>query len=224
VQRSLRVPRLGDVNDMTSCKKYQCIYIADQVNCVIHRVTVTNAITQWPAHDVPHSLSVNSISNVLVTCREVDKVKEFTTNGRLMRAISIQSDIVHPLHTVQLTTGQFVLSHGHGNDPLHRVCVVDSSGHVVQSYGGCPGSSSEQMRVPARLAVGDGFMFVADFDNHRVLMLSYSVSHVGQVGSGPSYPLRIWYDDDTGRLYVVNNKLGDGKWASSHVAVYKVSK
>jgi hypothetical protein len=30
VQRTLQVPGLGGVNDMTSCNRHQCIYIADQ--------------------------------------------------------------------------------------------------------------------------------------------------------------------------------------------------
>jgi DNA-binding beta-propeller fold protein YncE len=94
VQRTLQIPRLGAVKDMTSCIRHQCIYIADHGNNVIHRVEKEKPVTQWPVNDKPHGLSVNSAYNVLVTCDEVGKIKEFTTDGQLVREINLQSDIV----------------------------------------------------------------------------------------------------------------------------------
>ena len=42
---------------------------------------------------------------MLVTCIIAGKIREFTTDGKLVRVIRLQSDVVHPLHTVELTTG-----------------------------------------------------------------------------------------------------------------------
>jgi len=58
-------------------------------------------------------------------------VQAFTTDGKLIRVINLESSIVHPLHTVELTTDQLVVSHGDVNDAVNRVCIVDLSGRVV---------------------------------------------------------------------------------------------
>ena len=109
---SIKIPQLGCVTDMTSCSRHQRVYIADDDNQVVHRIDNRNEITQWSDNDTPNGLSVNSSHNLLVTCDKVGKMKEFTTDGQLIREIKLQSDIVHPFHTIELTTGQFVVSHG----------------------------------------------------------------------------------------------------------------
>ena len=58
---------------------------------------------------MPQGLSVNSVYNLLVSCWYVSKIKEFTTDTQLTREINLQSDIIHPWHTVELTTDQFVV-------------------------------------------------------------------------------------------------------------------
>jgi len=120
---------------MTSCKTHKCVYIEDRHNRAVHRVNNKDTVIQWPINDEPEGLSVNSVWNVLVTCRVVGKVKEFTTDGKLIRAISLESSILHPLHTVELTTDQLVVCHGATYDTVHRVCIVDLSGRALQSYG-----------------------------------------------------------------------------------------
>jgi len=224
LQRHLRVPGLGSVKDMTSCERNQCIYIADQVNEVVHRIENKNTITQWSVIGEPSGLSVNSRCNLLVTCFNESKLKEFTTDGKLIRVISLQSDVVHPSHSVELTTDRFIVCHGYGKDPMHRVCLVDSSGRVLQSYGGMklPGFQlSEKMSTPIRLAAS-GFLFVADCGNHRVLMLSPRLRFLREAVSGLRGPMRIWLDERTSRLYIGDNKIENGTWVSGQLKVYSV--
>ena len=224
VQPSRQVPRLSFVSDMASCKRHQCIYIVDRINKVVHRVDNKNIITQWPVNDMPEGLSVNSVYNVLVTCdaEGKPKVKEFRTDGMPIHAINLNSSIVNPSHTVELTTGQLIVCHGLGNDAVHRVCIVDLEGRILQSYGGSKGSGSGQLNTPIRLAV-NGIIFVADLNNHRVLMLSPTLSLLLEILSGPSYPYIIWFDDETGRLYVGANKWDThGKFGSGQVNIYGV--
>jgi hypothetical protein len=219
VQRGLHIPRLGGVNDMTSCNRHQCIYISDWKNKVVHRVENKNVISKWPVNDEPNGLSVNSVHNVLVTCWKVGKIKEFTTDGKLIREIQLQADIVHPLHTVELITDQFVVCHGQGDDPVHRVCIVNSNGCILQSYGGSPGSGSGQLDAPVRLSV-NGYIFVADLSNDRVLMLSPNLTFSRTIVSGLTGAVRLWFDEQTGRLYVADNKWKNGKYVSGNVKVY----
>jgi len=220
VRRSLQVPGLGGVSDMTSCKRHQCLYIADNDNKVVHRAVDKNASTQWPINDVPGGMAVNSACNVLVTCVYVRKVKEFTTDGKLLRTISLASSILNVWHAVELTTGQLVVCHGVGSDALHRVCIVDLSGRVLKSYGGSKGSGSGQLNVPIRLIAMNGGIFVADHGNHRVLLLTPTLNLIREVVSDLRDPLRVSFDEDTGRLYVGDNKLDNGKWVSGKLIVF----
>jgi DNA-binding beta-propeller fold protein YncE len=223
VQRSLQIPRLGGVHDMTSCNRHQCIYISDGTNNVVHRVDNKNIISKWPVNDMPHGLSVNSVHNVLVTCRLVGKIKEFTTDGKLIREIRLQANIVHPSHAVELITDQFVVCHGDGNDPVHRVCIVDSNGCILQSYGGSRGSGSGQLNAPGRLSV-NGYIFVTDLNNDRVLMLSPNLTFSRTVVSGLRGALPLRFDEQTGRLYIGDNKWENEKYVSGNVKVYGVDK
>ena len=230
VRRSLRVPRLGGVSDMTSCKRYQCIYISDWENEVVHRVDIENTITRWSVGDMPDGLSVNSVYNVLVTCYEKRKIKVFTSGGTVIRVIRLQSDVVNPFHSVELTTDKYIVCHGTGNDQLHRVCLVDSSGRVLKSYGGFPGSGSGQLNVPVRLAVYGELILVTDRTNHRVLGLNQSLSYVGEVVTclrdlskiDQTFSNRMCFDENTSRLYVADNKDLNDEYVSGHVTVYSM--
>jgi DNA-binding beta-propeller fold protein YncE len=221
VQRTLQVPGLGAVSDMTACYRHQCIYIGDAKNNLVHRIENTNKVTEWPVNDRPHGLSVNSAYNVLVTCDEARKIKEFTTDGQLIREISLHSDLVRPAHTVELTTEQFVVCHGQGKDPLHRVCIVDSTGQVLRSYGGPKGSKLGKLNSPGRLAV-HGNILVTDLNNERVLMLNETLSIGRQVVSGLSAPVRMWFDARVGRLYIADNKYENKTYKSGQIKIYSL--
>jgi len=92
---------------------------------------------------------------------------------------------------------------------------------VLQSYGGSRGLDSGQLNVPMRLAV-HGVIFVADLNNHRVLMLSPTLSLIREVKSGLRDPFRILLDNETGRMYVADNKGENNKYVSGQVKVYGV--
>jgi len=215
LQRCITVPGLIAGSDVIACAHNRCAYISDMAdtNKCIHRVGLPHGtdITNWPVNDIPRRLSVTDTHSVLVTCREVRKIKEFSTDGKLLRQIQLSQHVVSPLHTIQLSSGEFVVCHGDRGDPVHRVCLVGSDGRVVKSYGGPAGSSTQQMSVPIHLAVErNGFVFVADVDNQRVLLLSPALTFVREVVSREQLkwkPLRLWYNSDRRRLYVAVNEL-----------------
>ena len=138
LQRCLSVPRLKSVDDMTACAYNSCAYISDWSDNCIHRVGLPHGthVTNWHVNDKPANLSVTDTHSVLVTCYEVRKIQEFSTDGKLLREIQLPQDVLSPMHTVQLSNGQLVVCHGLPADPVHRVCLIGSDGHVVKSYGG----------------------------------------------------------------------------------------
>jgi len=231
LQRSITVPELIVGNHMIACVHNRCAYISDiaDTNKCIHRVGLPHGVdvTNWPVNDIPLCLSVTDTHSVLVTCREVRKIKELTTDGKLLRQIQLSEDVVSPWHTIQLSSGEFVVCHGDVDDPLHRVCLIGSDGRVVKSYGGPVGSGTQQMNVPAHLAVDrNGFVFVADLINQRVLLLSPALTFVREVVSREQlkcWPLRLSLDSDRRRLYVaVNGGVKDGKLTAGRVVVVSV--
>jgi len=232
LQRCLTVPGSKGFADMTSCEHYHCVYIADHLIECIHRLDVQGAATRWPVNDKPDGLSVNATHSLLVACRRVGKIKEFSSHGNLLRELTLPDDVTMPCHSIQLTNGQLVVCHGDGDDALNRVCMISADGrHIVHSHGGQPGSDTGHYSQPFHLAVDNNemrdneFVFVADLLNRRVTLLSPTLHYVRQVVSSDKlkgYPRRLYLDVQRRRLYVTDNEYKDGKWTSGRVVVFSV--
>jgi len=224
LQRKITVRHLNTGSDMAACPYYRCLYISGNDDQWLHRVAaVDDCVTNWRVNGVPTCISVTDTHSVLVTCGEARKIKEFSTDGKLLRQIQLPEDVVSPWHTIQLSSGEFIVSHCDAPGPVHRVCLIDSNGNVVKSYGGPKGSGTQQMHLPAHLAVDrNGFVFVADVDNDRVLLLSPALTFVREVLSREQLkwsPLRLWLDSDRRRLYVAVNRWEDDEYTSGQVVV-----
>jgi len=208
--RSLTVPNCDWPVDMTSCKHYRCVYISDSgVEC-IHRLDSQGAATQWPVNDSPVGISVNKAHHVLVVCPSVHKIKEFSTYGHLFRELTLPYDVINPSHAIQLTNGQFIVCHGGLLDYFHRVCTISADGQkTVRAHGGQTGSDTGQYDWPRHLAVDDNeFVFVADYYNRRVTLLSPTLGFVRHVVSPDKLiggPNRLHLDVYRRRLYVADN-------------------
>ena len=192
-------------NDLTSCVRYKRLYASDCNNRCIHRYELaTSATRKWSVPGEPCGLSVTCSCNLLVTCQSPNKLVELSVDsGRCVREIALQSDIARPWHGVHLTTGQYVVCHGLGHT-LHRVCIVNDDGTVTRSYGGQRGYDVGQLDDPCYLAVDEDsqFIFVADCDNNRVVMLSPTLEFVRYISEGLSEPQRLYLHHATRRLYV----------------------
>jgi len=209
--RCLTVPNARGFSDMTSCANLLCLYISDPSVKCIHRLDLHGNAERWPASDAPTGLSVNANHNLIVTCCEVRKIKEFSPRGKLLRDVILPDDVTFPQHAIKLTSGQFIVCHGDLFDRVHRVCKISSDGrHVVQSHGGHRGSDTGQYDVPHHLAVDDNeFVFVVDCRNRRVKLLSPTLEYVRQVVSRDQlkwWPIRLCIDVQRRRLYVADDK------------------
>ena len=222
----LTVPKVRSFTDMTSCKHFLCLYIADpDVEC-IHRVDlgVQGNSTKWPVKDRPCGLSVNAAHNLMVTCDRVRKIKEFSPHGNLLREVTLPDDVINPWHAIQLTNGQFVVCHGGPGDQVNRVCMVsEDGGHIINSHGGQPGSNIGQYNGPIHLAVDDDeFVFVVNFYNRQVTLLSPTLDYIRPVVASDQLkgePERLCLDVQRRHLYVTQNQHRDGKDTAGRVVV-----
>ena len=80
-----------------------------------------------------------------------------------------------PWHTIQLSSGQFIVCHGRPDDPLHRVCLLGSDGSVVKSFGGPKGSGSQHFDTHNQFVDRNEFSFASDMNNYRVVVLVSSL-------------------------------------------------
>ena len=103
LQRCLTVPNIRSLTGMTSCEHCRCVYIGDRDGECVHKLDVQGAFTRWTVNDIPTGLSVNTAHNVIVTCRVVRKIKEFSSRGVSVREIALPDDVINPWHTIEDT-------------------------------------------------------------------------------------------------------------------------
>jgi len=207
--RHLKLPRYKPdvLCDMTSCVLQRCLYMSDFDKGCVHRYALANgARNRWPVSGKPCGLSVTPSGNLLVTCHcAPNKLVELSVDdGQCVREIALHIDITSPCHSVQLTTGQFVVCHGLRSIGPHRVCLVGDCGKVTRSYGSQRGSEIGHLDDPCHLAVDKDSqsIFVADSGNHRVVLLSPTLEFVRFAREGLPNPHRLHFHQATRRLFV----------------------
>jgi len=207
LRRHITVPGLGDPSyGLAACPHNNCLYASNNPKHSVHRVDLSgsNKVMKWSVAARPAGLSVNNEHNLLVVSYGERKLQIFTTRGKLLQSIQLQADIEDLHHAVQLSTGQFLVSHV---GSLHRVCLVGVDGAVIRSYGGQKGSQLTLMKEPRRLAVDrEGRILVADWGNNRLLVIDQSLSSAHEmsvrVDGGLKRPFSLCYDQPRRRLYI----------------------
>ena len=225
--RCLTVPDARGFTDMTSCEHHRCVYIADHIAECIRRLDVQGAATWWPVNDRPSGLSVNAAHNLLVTCPDVRKIKEFSSHGDLLRELTLPDDVINPWHAIQNPDGEFIVCHGGLDDAVHRVCKMTADGgDILHSDGEQWGSDTGQYDMPRHLALDNlEFVFLADSGNRRVKLLSPTLGCIRQVVSRSKlkwHPERLYFDAQRRRLYVADREYKNDKYTAGCVVVFSV--
>ena len=199
--RHLNVPGFEPDNDsdMTSCEQHKCLYISDPNGSCIRRYGLASrATSKWPVPSKPRGLSVIRNGNLLVTCwGATDKLVELSGfSGRCVREIVLDSEVVGPHHSLQLSTGQYVVCHDDLCGGFKRACVVGDDGKVTQNV--------EYLSSQCHFAVDKDsqFIFVADSDNGRVLLLSPTLEFIRYVMTPLYCSRRLNFHHATRRLFV----------------------
>ena len=206
-----RMPLTGlrghEWNDLTSSTLHKSLYASDYVEQRILVVGLGGSVRQWMVQDCPCGVSVTPDDDaLLVTCTFSRQLRELSLDrGDWLRCVKLCPDIQRPLHAVKLTNGHYAVSHSsvRGLPGQHRVCVVDSAGSVLRSYGAKSGSAVGQLDLPCHLGTDKGdFVFVADSSNNRIVLLSPATQLVQHYVGSEFRPRRLHLEHGTGRLYV----------------------
>jgi len=135
--RDFTITESKRLHEIISCSHNNCLYISDGGQRILYRYDLSNNVTtKWSVNGTCYGLSVSKCYNVLVTSYDTKQIQEYATDGSLIREIRLDSRCGGPLHCVLLSTGHFVINHW---GRQHRICIVDTSGHIIQSYGGSRG-------------------------------------------------------------------------------------
>ena len=204
----IKVAGLGfNAYGLAVCPNNSCLYASGLFSDSVHRVELKagNAAKNWSVSGRPAGLSVNKANNLIVVSCSVHELLEYTTHGSLVRKICLEAaGVSDPWHAVQLSSGDYAVSHG---EQQGGVSVVGVDGKVVQRYGQSVTSEVGQMKNPTSLAVTkNDDILVADNGNDRIALIKKSTGCIEklalQVEGGIQRPMALCLDESRGRLYV----------------------
>lgn len=197
----LSINLIDCVSDMTSCPRCDVVYVSNHCDNTILVLDRNGVRSSFRVDYQPWAISVNLRLNLLITANR--KLLEYTPSGQLVREISLPEEVVDTWHAVQLDVDLFIVSHGIHFPNLHRVCIINGAGDILQAYGGIRGANYGQFNEPRRLLLFGEFLFVLDSGNKRVLLFNNSpLSYIQTVFEGSYEFHRIALSDDGKRLYV----------------------
>ena len=201
-ERNISVLQMKTPYDIVTCQN--SIYISEVDIPRIHRIELPKErITSWEAwkNGKYSKLSSSKQGTLLVCSRTKNYVTEYTSNGFFVRNITMDTSAMQSVDQVlHLDEGICVVSHSSAG--IHQISVVDSRGKLIKSCG----VESEAWLVgakPIHLTAGrNGFIYVADQRNDRIVQLDSELNLVGDIIPYVKEPFFICTDSDEKRLYV----------------------
>ena len=214
---TLQIAEISSPMDIAACITNDCLYICDgKANNEIFRIGSSKTyLNKWFIGGDGCHLSVTREGNVVVSFFNGNKITEYSPDGQLVREVRLSpiDNISHPWHSIKTTSMHFIFSHGMGDDPQHRVCVVKADGTIKKSFGERQGSKSKEkeMNCPVHLLEDSSRnVLVADMKNNRVVLLSPTLEYFKILVSAADqsklrFPIRLCLDEERGILFVADN-------------------
>ena len=202
------------IDDMVACAEHKCLYVVASTRCV-YKIMTDHKLRHdatWPETELlsrPVGLSLIRQEHevlLLVVCATGELVK-VNERGRCVHTIVLQASVKCLYHAVQLhvNTGHYVVSYREKSCVRcsNVISIVDDLGRVMRRYGDWwTLSVRELLRHPVSVAVdSDGFVFVADIRNNRVMLLSPSLQFVRSIETEEP-PMSLHLDQKSRRLSV----------------------
>jgi len=213
------VKDLREPLDIVACERTSQVYVADYPACIWRVSSDGEDIKRWrpksPSDALkPESLSVTS-TRLLVTPLYTRQLMQFDAVGDELRRVQLPDDML-PRHAVESPTGTFIVSHDNIQLRQHQVSEVKTGGEVLRQFSG---SHLLPLGITPHVAFDShGNIFVADYENRRILLLDAQFTLrrvvVDQHQLNDKSPRRLCYKEQSGQLLV-------GLWEGG-VAVFDV--
>lgn len=222
--RSITIVGLINAYDMKHCAINACLYIMDakctETSKSILKLTSFGEKVDWISWETRSgygciSVSVTPDHNVLLAALDEGRIEEYNPDGVLFREIKLspEAEVSYLRYAIKLSDDRFLISHGEGDNQLHRVCVIDADGNIRVVSGDRRGCANNRFYVPIYLAIDSGgSVVVIDRDNSRVLSLEPNSldfrREVIQSGrDGMIRPERMALDDVRGKIFIAHNDV-----------------
>ena len=182
------------------------IYVSETDDKLIHRIHLPDgSCSKWSVNSKWLTMSTTKKGTILVSCYDLCTIVEYSSLGKVVREIKTNDELITCLrHAIQLDDDWFMICHT--STKTHRVCLIDSRGKPIKSYGGKPGSGIGQLDFPCYLVMdGTGSILVADRNNDRILQTNASLGFVERFvpeSFGLQKPREMFVDRSTKRLYL----------------------
>ena len=206
-RRKIKVEGLVDGDDMVV--HANVLYIS--AHKLIHKIQLSDETSShWSVDSELFTMSINKKGNIVVCCWDLNKIIEYTPTGSFIRETQvdgINKTIDGLVHGIQLDDDRFLICQAPTTH--HRVCMINSNGRVMKSYGVGKGSGIGQMDCPCYLAIDrNSFILVADYNNNRIIQLNASLEFIKEFipGSvGLKKPTRMHLHENKRRLYIAED-------------------
>ena len=205
----IKIKDVKNPYDIGSSERSKCLYVSDEGNRCIWKITaddhrLTKLVTNIGE---PFTLSVSSDDYLLILRRNQpnNQLETYRADGKLIRSISLPTDIKWSYHCIQKPTGEFVISH---LDEKCRQYVIsqltDDGQNIIGRF-----QSNESSFYPLHLSLDyeNNRLFAADYNKHKVSIIDSNSFQLKQIllmkeKHGISHPLRFFYDSKKQQLIV----------------------
>ena len=130
-QREISVKTMNCPCDIVASENV--LHVTERYNTTVHRIQLPEEIvSNWTVCVSQFKLSISKNGNVIVASFNANKIVEYTSVGTFVREIvvnRIDRNIVGLQHAIQMEGNKFLVCHT--KDKLHRVCMIDNTGRVI---------------------------------------------------------------------------------------------
>jgi len=218
----INVKDLRSPHDIVACERTSQLYVADEWECVWRVSTDGTDIKHWLRKSPDDTfktrrlwtLSVTS-ARLLVTSLDTRQLRQFDADGDELRRVQLPYHM-SPWHAVESPTGTFIVSLYNKQLEQCQVVEVNTGGEVLCQFSGSRLPSLDDTLLshltslvvtPPHVAVDSrGNIFVADRDNHHILLLDNHLSLrrviIDEHQLNYKQPHRLCYREDKGQLLV----------------------
>ena len=194
------------------CKKNKYIYVSTTSNTILKFDSDGDSVARWSTGGIRGRPSLTVDCNVAFIPHDgTTRIFIYNSLGDLIRVIQLKMNVGGARLNcgVQLPNGHFLVSYGTDSDTQHGVCLSDSEGNVLRSFGGEKGKGTNQVNGAYDLVVWEnGNVFVIDHHNHRVLQLNSNLEYINEIlsaESGLRFPHGVAFDVLHSRLFVMGS-------------------
>ena len=206
--------------DIAACWITRCLYMGDGKEECVWRVKICFGggemlVDKFIQRVVVWSVSVSTDGHVAIVARRKDMVtcgiSVYSPDGEITTVIDLEGyGLEQATRAVWTSTGSWLVFNGADDVALHCIHELTADGHILDKYGGQPGSGDGQLKSPDHLALSDDGkqILVADSHNGRVLMLDrhpMRLKRVLLVIGGKPFRLYLMRPTDVTRRLIVSD-------------------